>query len=168
MMRTSHHNRGFSLVEVLVYLSVMVLVAGGLITTFLSLDTVFLRNRTDRELMVSASMTLEQMTRAIRNAESINLAGSSFNTSPGALSLTTGATTTRFFISGGGIAVSVNGVELGPLTSDDVTVESLIFTHYIGTTTELVRVELTLSATSSVASSTRAFYTSAVLRGTYE
>lgn len=160
--------RGFTLVETLVYLGVMVLVASALVTTFLSLDTTLLKNRTDRSLTESASVSLERIVRAVRSADSIDIAGSTFGISPGVLELTEGATTTVFSLASGRLTMSINGANQGPLTSGAVTVEELTFTRYAGAVSELVRVALTLSAVSDAASSTRTFYTSAVVRGSYE
>lgn len=169
MYKHTHHTfRGFTLIEVLVYLAVTVTVAGAAVTTFLSLNDVLLRNRTERTLAHAANVTLERMVRDIRGASSIDSAQSAFGTSPGMLTVSTGATTTQFSVSSGNIVVSVNGSELGPLTSDDVSVENLVFTRYLGTSTEMVRVALTLHAESDAASTTRTFYGGAVLRETYE
>ena len=159
---------GFALIEILVYISVMVLLGGALVTTFLSLNTVLLRNKTERALAESASVSLERMVRTIRGAATIDLGQSTLNTSLGALAVSEGTTTTRFYISGGNLFISENGVDQGPLTSDNVIVNDVVFNRYIGSTTEMVRVALTLSAFSKASSSTRTFYTSAVLRGSYE
>ena len=173
MIREAHTGsrygqHGFSLVEVLVYLAVTVLVAGALITTFLSLDTVLLRNRTERELTESSRVSLERIVRDMRLADGVNTTQSTFGATAGALALTDGATTTRFFVESNVLKMSINGVTVGPITSNSVTVQSFVVRRYVGTETDLVRVALTLSATSKAASSTRTYYTSAVLRGTYE
>lgn len=164
----SYSKRGFSLVEIMVYLSVTTLVAGALVTTFLSLDTVLLRNKTDRALAESARVSLERVVRDTRAAQAVNTGLSTFGAPAGALALTEGATTTRFYVAGESLVMSVNGVEIGPLTSSEVTVQSFVVTRYVASTTEMVRTALTLSASSKAASSTRTFYSSAVLRGTYE
>jgi Tfp pilus assembly protein PilW len=168
MMRYSHSKKGFSLIEVMVYLAVTVLLAGALITSFISLSTVLARNATERALTTSAQVSLERMVRTARSAESVNTGLSTLDTSMGALALTESATTTRFYVSGDALMVSVNGTELGPLTSDAVSVEDVVFHRYVASTSEMVRMELTLSAVSKAASSTRTFYSSAVLRGSYE
>lgn len=172
-MKTQRHNkrrheRGFSLIETLVYLAVMVLAAGAVVTTYLSLDTVLVRNKTDRELTHAATVSMERMVRSIQSADSVNTGLSTLGTSPGVLTLEHGTTTTRFFMSGSELKISENGVDKGALTSNAVEVESLTFTRYTNSATELVRVALTLSASSKAASSTRTFYTSAVLRNSYE
>lgn len=167
-MHYFHIKQGFSLIEVLVYLAVTVTLAGALVTSFLSLNTVLARNATERTLTQNAQTSLERMVRGIRSADSVNLSLSTLNTSFGTLTLTEGATSTRFFISGGTLSMSVNGAGTGPLTDDGVIVRDVVFNRYVASTTEMVRVSLTLSTIGKSASSTRTFYTSAVLRGSYE
>lgn len=160
--------RGFSLIEILVYLAVTVTLAGALVTVFLSLNTTIARNTTERALMEGANVSLEQLSRVIRDADSINAGLSTFASTTGALALVESTTTTRFYLSGSTLMMSVNGADVGPLTSDEVSVGGVTFTRYTGSTTEMVRVGLTLTAIGKASSSTRTFYTSAVLRGTYE
>lgn len=167
-MKQSLNMRGFTLIETLVYLSVMVLLVGALVTSFVSLDTVLVRNATERALTRGAQVSLDRMTRAILSADTVHTGLSTLGTSMGALALTESATTTRFYISGDALMMSVNGTDLGPLTSDGISVEDVVFYRYVGSTTEMVRVALTLSAAGKASSSTRTFYTSAVLRGSYE
>lgn len=166
--KTTHRNRGFSLIEMLVYLAILVLITGAGVTTYLSLDTVLLRNKTERILTHSAGVALERMVRDIRDAEMISGTGSLFGTSPGALAVIDGPTTTRFYVSAGDVHMSINSVDQGPLTTDSVTVQNLTFTRFTTGDINLIRVALTLSASSTAASSTRTFHTSAILRGNYE
>lgn len=163
-----HNNNGFSIVETMVYLSVLVLVTGVIVTTFLSLDTVLVRNKTDREMTQSATVALERIVRTVHDATSVTAGQSAFGTSTGALALSSTGTTTRFYIASSTLMMSENGVTVGPLTSESVPVQSFVVTHYTGSSTEMVRVALTLKAQSKAASSTRTFYTGAVLRGTYD
>jgi type II secretory pathway pseudopilin PulG len=162
------HTQGFTLVEMLVYLAVTLLVAVAGVATFLSLNTALIRNQTERALTHAAQATLERMVRDIRGARVVDGAQSTFGTSPGVLEVEDGATTTQFSVSNGRVVVTQNGIELGPLTSDGVSVDTLVFTRYTGTSTELIRIALTLHAESKAASTTRTFYGAAVLRGTYE
>lgn len=160
--------RGFSLVETLVYLAVMVLMVTACIGIFSSLNTILARNAVERELTTSASVTLERMLRDLRAADIVDLTPSTFNVSPGTLTLVQGTTTTAYTLTGGSVFVTVNGASPYPLTGDQVTVDSLVFSRYATSTIELVRVALTLSTHAKAASSTRTFYTSGVLRGAYE
>ncbi len=161
-------NAGFSLVEVLVYLAVTVLISLAGVQTYLSLDTVLVRNKTERAVNHSAMVALERLGHEIRNAISVNTAQSTFASSPGELTLIYGTTTANFAVSSGALILTLNGTEIGPLTSSNVIVENFTVNRYVGTTTDLIRVGLTLSGNSKAASTTRTYYTSAVLRGTYD
>ncbi len=161
-------HRGYTLIETLVYIGVFVLVAMALVVTFLSFDTVFLRNNTERIVINEAQTSLEYIAQAIRQADSVNTGLSTFDNPSGVLVLNEGATSTRIYMSGGAVMLEVEGTSVGPLTSDAVTVDAITFNHYVGTITDLVRVSLTLSAQNKAASTTRTFYTSGVLRGSYE
>ena len=168
MMHKIYFTKGFSLVEMMVYLAIMLLLAGALITTFFSLGTVLERNATERALTRGAQVSFERISRIIRSADTVNLGLSTLGTSMGTLALNESATTTRFYISGGNLVIEVNGVEHGPLTCDSITVQNVVFNRYVGSTTEMVRVALTLSAVGRSSSSTQTFYSSAILRGSYE
>lgn len=166
--QNSLNNKGFSLVEILVYIALLIVLLNVAITTLLSLDTVLARNQAERALNNSATITFEKIVRDIRVASSVDSGLSTLGTSPGALVLNQGATTTSFYIATGTVAVSVNGVEKGPLTTNSITIDSLIFTSYSGTNSDLVRIQMTLSVNTQAASSTRTYYTSAVLRSSYD
>ena len=160
--------RGFSLIEMLVYIAVLVSVTLAGVLTYLSLSTNLVRYETERAMSHAAQVSLERMVRDIREATSIDLGLSTLGTSPGVLTLVSGATTTKFSLSSGNVLLTRNGVDIGPLTNDNVTVNQLLFRRYSGTSTELIRIALTLSASNKAASTTQTFYSSAVLRGTYE
>jgi hypothetical protein len=113
-------------------------------------------------------VALERIGSEVRSGLSLNTAQSTFGSSPGELTIGYATTTSNFSVSGGKLVFTQNGVVIGPLTSEDVVVESFIVDRFMGTTTELVRVSLTLSGNSKAASTTRTYYTSAVLRGTYD
>jgi Tfp pilus assembly protein PilE len=167
-MKKNSRVNGFSLVEVLIYLAVTVLISLAAVQTYLSLDVVLVRNATERAVNHSAMVALERLGHEIRSAVSVNTVQSTFGTSPGEVTLVYGTTTANFAVVGSALVLTMNGTEVGPLTSDGVVVENFMVNRYVGTTTELIRVELTLSGNSKAASTTRTYYTSAVLRGSYE
>ena len=162
------YHRGFSLIEVLIYLAVTTLVSLAGVLTYLSLNTVLVRNATERAVNHSAQVALERIGHEMKSASGVNTAQSTFNTSPGELTLTYGTTTANFEVVGNTLMLTMNGVQIGKLTGDSVVVRDFTVHRFIGTTTELIRVGLTLSGNTKFASTTRTYYTSAVLRGTYE
>lgn len=162
------HTRGFSLIEVLVYIAVTVLIAIAAVLTFISLDDVFLRNASERDVTNAATVALERIVRDIRAADGIDSGSSVFGSSPGTLVLTAGPTTTTYTRSADAVTLGVNGEDLGALTPAHISVDELTFQHYTSSTSEMVRVQLTLSSVNRAASVERTYVGSAVMRGTYE
>jgi Tfp pilus assembly protein PilW len=162
------NTRAFSLVEVLIYVAVTVLVSLAGVLTYLSLDSALLRHATERSVNHAAQVALERISRELHSASTVDTLSSVLGVSPSVLVLDAGATTTMFSVTGSTLMLTQNGVVLGPLTSDSVIVEDFTVNRYVGTSTELVRVGITLSAETKAASTTRTYYTSAVLRGSYE
>lgn len=160
--------RGFSLIEMLVYIALLVLLSGAVITSIFSLSDVFQRNTHERELADAAVLTLERISREARAATGFNLGASQFDTSPGAVALVDGPTTTVFSVSGDRMEVAVNGVTEGVLTPEHIAVENVIYSRLQSTSTEALRIALTLSIAEATASTTMTFYTTSVLRNSYE
>lgn len=169
-MRYATTKRGMTLVEMLIYVSVVVIVALAAIYTVFALRETFERNRAERQLTTAATTALERMVRDIRDAQGLGL-GSVLDVSPGTLILDTGLTPdVGFYLSGNQVYVSEGGSPIGPLTPTAVSADALIFWHHTqaGTSTDLVRVGLTLSLSGRFATTTKTFYTSAVMRNSYE
>jgi Tfp pilus assembly protein PilW len=164
----SIQKNGFSLVEILVYIAILLLVTVASVSLYLTFNTIFVRNEVERKLTYAANVTLERIVRDLRASDLVDLTPSTFNVSPGTLKLIQGATTSIYTLVGGDVTVTVDGIPLGLLTGEGVTADSLIFTRYAVPNAELVRVALTLSTHDKSASSTRTFYASGVLRGAYE
>lgn len=164
----AHSHRGFSLVEMLIYISILVLVSGGALTVLFDLTDHLNRSRSERLMVNTAQTVLERMLTEIRISGAVDEPNSTLGSSPGALSLLQpGTTTVNFEMNGGVLRVERDDVDLGALT-DSVVVDSLVFHHYENPLTEMVGIELTLSAVVGGATTTRTFNTAAVLRGSYD
>lgn len=113
---------------------------------------------------------MERITRDVRAASSIHLAGSVFGVHPGELTIVEveGAisTTTRFYIENGALMVDENGVTQGAL-SGNAAVNSLIFRRIETASSEGVRVELQLSESAGTSVEQATFYGTAFARGSY-
>lgn len=154
---------GFTLVEMIFYIALLTLVTTASVLLLFSLEDMFAKYRAEQLVYRSATTALERMLFDIRNAESVVTSNSPFPS----LSLTKESNTTQYVVGSGGILLRENGVNTGLLTDDDVSVTSLNFFGY-SDTTELVRVEMTLSATVGQSTVERTFNAGAVLRGSYE
>ncbi len=160
--------RGFLLVEMLVYISILLISALIVVISFLSLRSVFGQARANHILTQAAETSLERMAFEIEDAITVDAVQSVFGNDPGSLTITGDAGTRTFYISGTQLRVRENAVDAGPLTPAGVSVESLIFTHYQNTHTEGVRVSLTLRIENQFVSTTRTFTTMTLLRNSYE
>lgn len=161
------HSGGFSIPELLVYAAIMGFVLSFVIGGMLSLNRSVVLSRASRDLNISAATALERIEREIKDASSILLASSTLGVSPGVLTLvTTNASTTggtmKFSLSGGKIILTTDGAIA--LTASDINVSRLVFYRASSTNSLAVRVEMTLSSTSTQA---RNFYDTAVLRESY-
>ncbi len=165
--------RGFTLVESMVYMALLVVLFAGIVQAVVLLSSSYRSVRSVRSVESSAIQAIDRMTREIRNATAIEASQTTFNNSPGSLALITtdGAgnpLNLRFHVQGGRLMLQENGVNLGPITSSDVSVTSLVFRSFSTTTSSAVKIELNLSsASTSLYNVNEKFYTTSVLRGSY-
>lgn len=170
-------NRGFTLVEMIIYLAIMTVITLALVQ---SLVVVFNSNSTsfaDSNLRNSAYSAMEYMIREIRGAQSIDMVNSvlypsssgilqlnlvdgsgnpyvvKFSTSSAsALNFSQGSTTASF---------------VGPVTLNGTKVTSLIFTPINTGNSQAVRIQMNLSASANGMTKTNWFYDTVILRDSY-
>ncbi|MEK7135098.1 MAG: hypothetical protein AAB780_00125 [Patescibacteria group bacterium] len=156
---------GFSLVEMVVYIAILVGMLVIVIQVVFSVTRSSQAVRSARNIETSAISALERMGRELRQAESIDTVAST----PSLLSLDgeddAGTTYSReFYLLGGRLRLRENGVDAGALTHASTTVTNLVFTRFYATSTEGVRIEMTLESGTSTAYRTETFYSSILLR----
>lgn len=159
-------SKGFSLIETIVYVAIFSILLASVTYATTVLFSSYQKTKVIRRIENSAIASLDRMERDIRDSKSVDLANSVFNVSPGVLTLISGATTTKYYISNNQIYISENGSVLGPITFSSVNVSSLIFNYISTSTSEAVRVSMTITGASSTPA--RNFYDTAVLRGSYQ
>ena len=159
-------NLGYTLLEILVYASLLALVIALMANSIASLTRVLITIKGERAVRMSAETALERVVREVRFAETINIGASTFDTHPGTLVLTTidpfteAAQTVTFSVSGGRITIQKGAGPLEYLTSNDVTLTNLIFRYITnGTVSKAIRTELTIGG--------KSFYSTSVLRRSY-
>lgn len=159
-------SRGFTLVEVLVYLSILLIVSVGGILLILSLDDVIQEYKIETALYRSATNVLEQVAVEIREGESLDLGNSVIAIAgAGKLTIENGGVDTTFEQVGNELLLSVDGVQQGNLLSEPVTVSDFTVYSYQNAVGTMVRVKLRLSATIGSTTKTMTFYDGAVIRG---
>lgn len=168
------YSRGMSLVEMIIYLSLMVLLLGVIVNTVLVLTTHYRAVRNTREIEDSATAVIDNLSRQIKNADEYIAASSTFQTSPSRIALvdrdyTTGnSTTTEFYVSNGKVMIAENGIELGPLTKESLVVVGFILKPITTSRSTAIKIELSMQSDQAAPSIiSKNFYTTVVMRGSY-
>jgi hypothetical protein len=161
----SSHSQGYTLVETVLYCALVVLLLGAIVNAGVLLARSHRQIIEAKNVQVSALSVMDQVTRNIRNAESIDGSETVYGSANGSLQLrsldSVGTThTIKFYLSSGQVVVNKDGVLFGPLTDARSSVTSLVF-YQINTGNSLgVKVELTVEG--------KKFYQTAMLRGSYQ
>jgi type II secretory pathway pseudopilin PulG len=159
--------KGFTLIEVLIYLSIFIIVSTAAIIFMVSLSRFIDQYKLETMLYRSGTNVMEQVVLAIRQADQIDLLNT-IEDSPanGRLTLENTATTTSFTLDTGELSLDINGTDYGSLTGNNVTVDDFTVYYYDLTDAHFARVRLSLTATLNTGTSKSAtFYGGGVIRG---
>ncbi len=166
--------RGFTLIELVVYIGILAVVALVVTNSILILNRTLASFRLERRVISSGETAMRRITRELRLANDIH-ASSTLGVSPGVLSLASQeseedstAKDVMIYVSGGELILRRATSSAAALTASGVTVTNLTFRQITnGTVSKAVKVELTLSSSAGSASTTKNYYTTAGLRGSY-
>ena len=162
--------RGFTVIEILIYLAMLAMLLGVLITILFGIVNTYQKIEVERDLQVNGAVVMERMLREIRGAVAVDTVNSVLDSSPGVLSLDSldsvgDPVDIEFSIVSGAISLSRGGVVIGDLTTDDIAIDSFIVRHIDGTNSDGVKIELTLTSSNGDFSDTQNFYITGLLRG---
>lgn len=163
---------GFSLLEMVVYSALL-----G-IASVLLMHSLFVGARAWTDMRLAHDMNratlsvFDRMAYEIRGSYDIDISASVLNSTPGRLSLLkeddAGVNSTvEFYVATSSVRIKENGVDAGPLTLGNVTVDSFIVRPITTTNSKGVKIELQMTVTRGTLSRTRTLYDTIVLRGSY-
>lgn len=170
--KTKRSSLGFSLIEIVLYVSLFSVVSAISMNALLQTIKSFNNLRVSRNINDSSVSVMERLTRDIKSATTINLAQSTFGTSPGRLTLNTvnasgTPMTVEYYVASSSLRIKENGVDVGSLVSARTQVSALVF-YYINTgTTVGVKIELHLTSSRASVNDIDHFYDTSILRGSY-
>jgi hypothetical protein len=131
------------------------------------------RDAQTRITLASAGrISLDRMMHDIRAASSVDLAGSSFGTTSGALKLNSTdssgvATTTSYSLRSGVLVVGSSTTTAVSLLPRGVEVTNFTLYEMVTANSTAIRVTLALKAATTTSTTSATFYDTAVMRGTY-
>lgn len=166
------YSQGVSAVELILYITLFavlsVVVLNSLIVTMRSFSEV----RSNHDLLNGGLYSMERMTREIRNAESVDILGSTLGVNSGVLALTTrdisgNPKTVIFSKSGTSLIISENGVT-GTLTGQNVDITNLVFYQTTTVKGSVIKIEMTVQDNRSPSGRSENFYNTVALRGGYQ
>ncbi|MDP2668567.1 MAG: prepilin-type N-terminal cleavage/methylation domain-containing protein [bacterium] len=155
--------QGFSLIEVVVYLALIAVVGVVIVESVFTVYKSYARLRVERRVMLNGDAAMETIIRSVREATSTDSAGSVFGTNPGILS----AGGKIFSVNSSNGALQIDDGSGNADITTDASITNLVFYRQATTTSEIIKIEMTLSAGQGSFNKTRNFFGSAVLRGKY-
>lgn len=164
--------KGMSLVELVIYMSILVVLLSTIIQAVLMLSTHYRAVRNTRDLEDSGINVIDRIVREARSASSVVVAGVSASTTATFVttdSVSGQSTTTRFFIVGDKLHISENNIDLGPLTKESVKVLGFELAAVQNSNSQALKIGISLlsdEATPAVIS--KNFYNTVVIRGSYQ
>jgi type II secretory pathway component PulJ len=169
---THKKEKGFSLVEMLIYIAILSMILVAIISVLFLLSRSHRAASSTKYVQSAALLSIDRMTRDIHNATTVNVIDSNLGSNPGRLSVngidSLGNTrNVEFYVQSGVLKVNENGVYAGQLTSSSTVVSNLIFRHIDQTVADAIRIEMQLSAGQGDYAKSETFYTTAVLRNSY-
>lgn len=147
--------KGVSLIEMLVYVSLISVIFLLIVRTVLSFTGSYRQLAANRELEHTALNVLERITREVRNASSISVSSGALTVVQTNNSL---STTTRFYRDGNVVKVDVNGTYSGPLSVTRGPVTSLTFIIATSSGPDAVKIDMTTQGISGPVVRTKNFH----------
>lgn len=166
-------NKGFTIVEIIAYFSILAIVSTLVITSIINLFKNYNIVKINQEIEYNAISILDKLTRDVRDANKINIQNSSFSVAQGSLSLDISSSTNslitnnvKFYLENNKIKYMQDGVYFGNLSTNSVAVSSFKIFYINASSSEAIKVELDLSANANPGISPiyKKFYTTIQLR----
>lgn len=162
-------DRGFSLIEMLVYIVILAFMLVLIIEVVLSVSRSERVVQSMRSVENSAVVSLERISREVRQAESVNTSLSTLSTHPGRLVLngydnSNNPRTVEFYLTNGRLYVSENNTEIGALSEARANIVDLKFHYFTASSSVGVRTEIKIESGTSTHYRTETFYSTALTR----
>jgi type II secretory pathway pseudopilin PulG len=162
MKKITSQQKGYSLIEMIVYVTLISVIFLLIVNTLLSFSSSYRQLEANRLLEHTAIDTLERLSRDIRNANTITVNGTGDIT----LTQSTGSisTTTRIYLQSGDVKLDINGTYFGPLCVRNSQVTNLTFTLATSSEANAVKIDMTVQASSGSVIRTKQFHSTVIAK----
>lgn len=140
---------GFTLIELIIYITVIGIIAAGIVTYSIDLTTTSQKARVKIEVQQSARFAMERMLQELRASNGVNVGSSTFGSSPGVLSInveTPADSPTVFDVNSGLLRITQGAGSAEPLIADHLEVTNLVFENRSNSSrTQNIKIALTVA-----------------------
>ena len=155
------NKKGYSIIEVLVYLSIFTMMSILIINLFMVILSSLNVTNVNRNLVEAGQISMDRMSREIRQAKSIDASSTSSNL------VLNGDNIISFKKENGQLNLYKNNSLEGNLLADDISITNLVFRIISTTESQAVKIEMTVSYSKGSYVKSENFYNTIVLRGGY-
>ncbi len=171
MKQKTKNKKGFSLIEIIIYLAIFTMISLLVINSLLIVISSFTTIQTNKILLEAGMNSMERVSRDIRQSDSIDLINSNF--SGGVLQLNTTndsglPATVKFSDENSKLDLYEDNILSGNLLGPDVLLDKLTFRRINTKESEAVKIEMTIHNINSTLSKKVNFYDTITLRGSYK
>lgn len=165
---TSKMVSGFSIIEIIIYISIFSLISIVVINSFILTMSLFSVIRTNHDLLDSGSISMDRISHEIRQAKSIDVA----NSTPEILQLNStdisgNPVVIKFAKENNTLNLYKDSTLVGSLLIQNVILNSISFNQILTTNGEAVKIKMVIQDTRSRENKIENFYDTVVLRGKY-
>lgn len=143
-------NKGFTLIEVLIYMAILGLVVSGFVSFSLSISDSRNKNYVIQEVQANGRLALELISQKILSSNGVNIGLSTFDSDPGILSLSMfngskNPTLINLNQDDGILQITEGSDNSIYITSDEVKITNLVFTDLTSTSEKAsIRIQITI------------------------
>lgn len=165
-MAESNKQNGYSILELIVYISIFSLISIVLINSLITTMKTYARASSYRALQTNGDLVMERVSREIRKGTSVT--SSACDSTPGNLTITSTdedntTNTHTFSVENGKLVLSVNGGTVEQISTDEIVINHLDFCKFTARNSTGVKIKLVLETTGGHKVSST-FYNSILLR----
>jgi type II secretory pathway pseudopilin PulG len=163
--RRLQRNSGYTLVELLFYISLFAVLTLSVINAMVTMTKAFRETAVQVELTQSSSI-IERISREVRNASTVTVTSAS-NITINTTDEAGAAKTVQFMLSGTNVQLLENSVLTGNLNSPNIRVSALTFTEITTTEGKALKIFMTVNSVNDSQGRSVDFYNTVGLRQSY-